>query len=409
MFKNYFTIARRSLLRNKGFSASNILSLTIGITCTIFIFLWVQDELAYDKFHKNFNSVYQIIAHRNFNNQVFTDRNMVMPLAQELEKVSPYVKNAVVATYRQPHIITYGEARLKKYGHTVSEHFFDMFSWKFIQGNAATALPDAYSIVLTQSAARSIFGEEDPVGKVVKMDNSYDSKVTAVVEDAPGNSTFQFDFINSFNYSGDSEKESMTNWGNSSWNVFVHLDQGASVEALEKNINEIKYQHDPSDKKISTYFAFPMSRWRLYSDFKDGKNVGGMIEYVRLFSIIALIILFIACVNFMNLATARSEKRAKEVGVRKTLGSGKKQLILQFILESIILSFIAFLFSVAAVYILLPAFNTLVDKHLILDLSRPLYWVGALLIVLGTGVIAGSYPAFFLQSGQGIEGRISPR
>lgn len=398
MFKNYFKIAFRSLLRNKGFSASNILSLTMGIACTIFIFLWVQDELAYDKFHKNFNSVYQIIAHRNFNNQVFTDRNMVMPLAQELEKISPYVEHAVVATYRQPHIITYGDARLKKYGHTVSEHFFDIFSWKFILGNAATALPDAYSIVLTQSAARSLFGEEDPIGKVVEMDNSYDSKVTAVVEDAPGNSTFQFDFINSFNYTGDSEKESMTNWGNSSWNVFVQLDQGASVEGLEKNINDIKYQHDPNDKKISTYFAFPMSRWHLYSDFKDGKNVGGMIQYIRLFSIIAFIILIIACVNFMNLATARSEKRAKEVGVRKTLGSAKKQLILQFILESIILSFIAFLFSVAAVFILLRAFNTLVDKHLVLDLSRPLYWVGALMIVIGTGVIAGSYPALYLSS-----------
>ena len=398
MIKNYFVIAYRSLLRNKGFSASNILSLTIGITCTIFIFLWVQDELAYDKFHKNFNSVYQVIAHRSFNNQVFTDRNMVMPLAQELEKVSPHLKHAVVTTHRQPLIITYGDTRLKKYGYTVSEHFFDIFSWKFILGNAATALPDAYSVVLTQSAARSLFGDEDPIGKVVKMDNSYDSKVTAVVEDMPGHSTFQFDFINSFNYTGDSERESMTNWGNSSWEVFLQLDQGASVEALEKNINEIKYQHDPNDKGISTYFAFPMNRWRLYSDFKDGKNVGGMIQYVRLFSIIALIILFIACVNFMNLATARSEKRAKEVGVRKTLGSGKKQLILQFILESIILSFIAFLFSLAAVYVLLPAFNTLVDKHLVLDLSRPLYWVGALMIVLGTGVIAGSYPALYLSS-----------
>jgi ABC-type antimicrobial peptide transport system permease subunit len=398
MFKNYFIIAYRSLLRNKGFSATNILSLTIGIACTIFIFLWVQDELGYDKFHKNFSSIYQVIAHRKFNNQVFTDRNMVMPLAKELEKSSPQIKNAVFTTYRQAHILTYGDSKLKKYGYTVSEHFFDMFSWKFIKGNASTAIPDAYSIVLTQSAARSLFGEDDPIGKVVKIDNSYDSKVTAVVADNPGNSTFQFDFINSFNYSGDSERESMTNWSNSSWNVFVQLTEGADRSSLEKNINEIKYQHDPNDKKISTYFTFPMSQWRLYSDFKDGKNVGGMVQYVRLFSIIALIILLIACVNFMNLATARSEKRAKEVGVRKTLGSDKKQLILQFFLESIILSFIAFVFSLLTVYLLLPSFNSLVDKHLTLDFAQPFYWLGSLMIIIGTGVLAGSYPALYLSS-----------
>jgi len=397
MIKNYLKIAWRNLFKNKGFSITNILGLTIGITCTIFIFLWVQDERAYDKFHNNYNNIYQVIAHRDFNNQIFTDRNMVLPLAKSIQDVSPQIKNAVVTTHRQSPILTYGDAKLKKYGYTVSEHFFDMFSWKFIKGTAATALPDAYSLVLTQSAAKALFGNADPINKVVRIDNDYDCKVTAIVEDPPGNSTFQFDFINMFNYSGDYEKRALTNWQNSSWTVFVQTAPGANMPAIDKIVNDIKHQHDPNDK-MSTYFTFPMSKWRLYSDFKDGKNTGGMIEYVKLFSVIAVIILLIACVNFMNLSTARSEKRAKEVGVRKTLGSGKKQLILQFFCESIILAFIAFVISVGAVNLLLPAFNQLVDKSLTLNIAQPFFWLGALAIILFTGLVAGSYPALYLSS-----------
>jgi ABC-type antimicrobial peptide transport system permease subunit len=175
------------------------------------------------------------------------------------------------------------------------------------------------------------------------------------------------------------------------------LQPGAKVDLLNKHINNVEKQHNPEDN-VSTYFTFPMSKWRLYSEFKDGKNIGGMIEYVRLFTVIALIILLIACVNFMNLSTARSEKRAKEVGIRKTLGSDKKQLVIQFFFESIILALIALLFSIAAVYLLLPSFNLLLDKHLSLNIARPLFWLGALCIVLFTGVVAGSYPALYLSS-----------
>lgn len=398
MIRNYFKIAWRNLFRNKSFAVTNLLGLTIGITCTILILLWVQDELAYDKFHANHKNIYQVMANRDFNNQVFTDPNMILPLADAIGKNSSQVKYAVVTTQRKPSILTYGDMALKKWGYTVSEHFFDMFSWKFIKGSAATALPDPYTIVLTQSAANAIFGKEDPINKVVKIDNGYNAKVTAIVADPPGNSTFRFDYINTFNYAGDAEKRSMTDWVNSSWNVFVQTNPNANIAVLEKNINDIKHQHDPGDKKISTYFAFPMNKWRLYSNFKDGKNTGGMIEYVRLFSIIAVIILLIACVNFMNLSTARSEKRSKEVGIRKTLGSNKKQLILQFFLESVILVFIAFAFAVVLVYLLLPFFNVLVDKHLSLDISQPYFWAGAGAIIVLTGIIAGSYPALYLSS-----------
>ncbi len=398
MIRSYFKIAWRNLFRNKGFSLTNILGLTIGMTCAILILLWVNDELSYNQSQKNYKDIYQVMANRKFNNQIFTDASMVLPLASEIEKNIPLVKNAVVVTYPSPINIAFGETKLKKSGYTVSDHFFDVFSVKFIKGNAASAINDPSSIVLTQSTAKAIFGNEDPIGKVLKIDNNNNVKVSAIVAEMPNNTTLQFDYLMPFNYSNDDVKHSMTEWVNSSWQVFVQTAPGANIATLQKEINELKYQHDPSDKKISTYFTFPMSKWRLYSDFKEGKNTGGMIEYVRMFSIIAIIILLIACVNFMNLSTARSEKRAKEVGIRKTLGSNKKQLIFQFFSESIILALISFILSVIAVYLLLPSFNHLVDKHLSLDITQPVFWLGALIIILFTGVVAGSYPALYLSS-----------
>ncbi len=398
MLKNYFKIAWRNLFRNKGFSLTNLLGLSIGMTCAILIFLWVQDELNYDKSQKNYKDIYQVMAHRDFNNQIFTDPSMVLPLAQSIEKEAVQVKHAVVTTHQQPANFSYGDVKLKKDGYTVSEHFFDVFSVNFLKGTPATAINDPSSIVLSNSAARALFGNDDPINKVVKIDNDNVAKVTGVFEDIPANTTLQFDYIRPFNYSNEDIKRAMTEWVSSSWLVFVQTMPGANIAALQKKINDIKIQHDPKDKKVSSYFTFPMSKWRLYSDFKDGKNAGGMIEYVRLFTIIAIIILLIACVNFMNLSTARSEKRAKEVGIRKTLGSHKKQLLLQFFTESIILAFISFVVSVLAVYLLLPSFNVLVDKHLVLNITRPVFWLGALIIILFTGIVAGSYPALYLSS-----------
>lgn len=396
MIKNYFKIAWRNLFRNKAFSITNLLGLVIGITSTMLIMFWVQDELTYDKFHKNYDNIYQVIANRDFKNQVFTDRNMVFPMSKALETGYPQIKNAVVMTYTQSHVLQLGDTRLKKQGYRVGGRFFDMFSWKTISGNPAAAISDPTSIVLTQSTAKAFFGDADPLGKVLRMDNDRDYKVAAVIADPPGNSTFRFDYINAFNYSDPAVKEQMNEWQNSSWNVFLQVAPGASLAQVDKIINEVK--HKNSEDPISTYFTFPMSRWRLYSDFNDGKNTGGMIENVRLFSIIAVIILLIACVNFMNLSTARSEKRAKEVGVRKTLGSGRRQLAIQFFFESMILATLAYAFSLVAVYLLLPSFNLLVNKQLSLQLAQPLFWIAGIAIILFTGIVAGSYPALYLSS-----------
>jgi putative ABC transport system permease protein len=397
MFKNYIKIAWRNLFRNKGFAITNLLGLMIGMTCTLLIFLWVKDELAYNKFHTNYKDIYQVIANRDFKNQMFTDHNMVLPLAKSLQETYPQIKNAVVSTYNDQHILTVGDKKLSKSGLTVSDRFFDMFTWQSIVGNPSQAIKDPKSIILTSSTARALFGNEDPINKVVRVDNNYDQKVSAIVQDPPHNSSIHFDFLQSYNYSNPDIVRAMNEWVNSSWQVYVQPVPGANLALLTKNINDMKRQHDPNDQ-ISSYFIFPMSKWRLYSDFKNGKNTGGMIEYVRLFSIIGIIILLIACVNFMNLSTARSEKRAKEVGIRKTLGSEKYQLIFQFFLESMILAVIAFIFSLIALYFLLPAFNLLVNKNLVFPYNEIRFWEISLIIVLLTGIVAGSYPALYLSS-----------
>lgn len=396
MFNNYLKIAWRNLWRSKGFTVINILGLTIGITCTILILLWVQDELTYDKFQKNYDNIYQVIANRDFNNQVFTDRSMALPLADALEKDLPQIKHAVVTTYPQQNLLAYNNNKIKKEGYYVSDHFFDIFSWQFVKGNAATALKEPNSIILTEDAAKAFFGDADPINKLLTIDNNKSVKVAAIVKQAPANSTFRFDWIMPFNYNDPDTKASMNEWINSSWNVFIQAVPGADTALLNKDITKIKRSH--GHDKISSYFVFPMSRWHLYSDFENGKNTGGMIEYVRLFSIIAVIILLIACINFMNLSTARSEKRAKEVGIRKTLGSNKKQLIFQFYCESFIITLIAFVLALIAVVLLLPSFNVMIDKHLSLNIIQPAFWIMAFSIILFTAFIAGSYPALYLSS-----------
>jgi putative ABC transport system permease protein len=342
MLKNYFRIAWRNLFRHKAFAASNLLGLTIGMTCSILIFLWVHDELSYDRFHRNYDNIFQLIANRDFKNNVFTDKNMVFPLAKSLGPGYPNIKNAVEMTYAQDHTLQVGDTKLKKSGYTVSEHFFDVFTWTFLQGVPAKAIADPGAIVLTASTAKALFGNEDPMGKLLKMDNDVSKKVSAVVADPPGNSTLNFDFVRLFDYSN--MQREMAEWRNSSWNVFVQTVPGSSPALLEKAANEVMQAHNQD--KISTYFAFPMNRWRLYSDFKDGKNTGGMIEYVRLFTGIAIIILLIACINFMNMSTARSEQRAKEVGIRKVLGASVLQMLVLISTEFLRLVVLAFAIAV---------------------------------------------------------------
>jgi putative ABC transport system permease protein len=397
MLRNYFKTAWRSLRKNKGFTITNLLGLTIGMTCSSLIFLWVHDELSYDRFHLNYDHIDQVLVNRGFNNGNYTDHSIVFPLAHALEKGYPAIRYAVVTTHNQDHILAYKDIRIKKGGYTVSEHFFDIFSWVFVEGNAATALTDPRSVVLTQSAAKAFFGNEDPMNKVLTIDNHDNLKVSAVVKDPPGNSSLSFDFVKLFDYSDPGLKMAMNEWNSASSQVYLQLAPGADSARVTKAIGDIMRLHDPANGGLG-YFLFPMSRWRLYADFTNGKNTGGLIDYVRLFSAIALIILLIACINFMNLSTARSGKRAKEVGIRKTLGSGTSQLRWQFLLESMMLAGISFVFSLVLTILMLPYFNGLVGKTLRLEPGDSVFWIGSAAIVVFTGLVAGSYPAFYLSS-----------
>ncbi len=393
MIRNYFKIAWRNLTKNKAFSVTNLLGLTIGITCTLFILLWVQNELSWNKFQKNYTSIRQVFVNRNFNGETVTDNAVALPIGDAAAESISQIKNAAFASYNEDHVLSLGDKKLKKSGLRVSKNYFNIFSWKFLKGNAATALANSEAVILSSSSARTFFVDEDPINKFLRLDNNFDVKVSAVVEDAPATSSVTFDFFTPFNYN----EAAMQDWQNSYTNLFVQTSANVDDASIEKSLNDLV-------KKRSTvapgtwYFFHPMSKWRLYSDFNGGKNTGGMIAYVKLFSIIAVVILLIACINFMNLSTARSEKRAKEVGIRKTLGSNKKQLILQFFFESMILAFTAFVLSIVVVWALLPAFNQLVDKQLVLTILTKEFWMVGLGIILFTGVLAGSYPAFYLSS-----------
>ncbi len=393
MFNNYFKIAWRNLMHNKAFSFTNLLGLTIGISCTMLILLWVQNELSWDTFQPNYSTTCQVMANRNFNGETTTDGALMLPFAKSIETNFPQVKNAAFTTFgSEPHVLTYGDKKLKQNALRVSEHYFRIFPWRFTKGNAAGAMSTPDALILTQATAKALFGNEEPMGKVVKLDNNFEVKVSGVMEDVPQNSTMQFDFITPFNY----DAAAMQDWQNCYTNLFVQVSGNINAEALGNSFTSLVKKHDPNVN--GQFFLHPMSKWRLYSDFKNGKSVGGMIEYVKLFTIIAIIILLIACVNFMNLSTARSEKRAKEVGIRKTLGSAKGQLMLQFFTESMILTLAAFVLSVGLVYATLPAFNIMVGKQLVLQFNHADFWIAAVAIILFTGLLAGSYPAIYLSS-----------
>ncbi|SHE35599.1 ABC transporter permease [Flavisolibacter ginsengisoli] len=396
MFKSYLKIAWRNIWRNKAFSITNLSGLTIGMTCTMLILLWVQDELNWDKFHPDHQDIYQVMVNRDFNGEVNTDKSVPFPLAEELKRNFPQVKNATTDNYGSDIILKYNETIIKRRALNVSQEYNDVFQWKVVKGSAARALANPEDIILTASTARSLFGDADPLGKVVRVDNHSDYTVSAVVEDVPANSSIQFNALLPFNPSSDFVKQASTDWVNCFSQTFIKLQPGTDVTALNKQISVLA--NSRGEKKNFVYFLHPMDKWRLYSDFKHGVNTGGMISYVKLFTVIAIIILLIACVNFMNLSTAKSEKRAKEVGIRKTLGSERKQLLLQFYSESMIFSFIAFLLSVGAVFLLLPLFNSMINKQLHLDILDPLFILLAIMLIVVTGLVAGSYPALYLSS-----------
>jgi ABC-type antimicrobial peptide transport system permease subunit len=398
MIKNYLKVAWRNLLRNKTFSLINVSGLTIGMACTMLIALWVYNEKNWDHYNKNYENIYHIFSNRNFNGEISTGPDMMYPLAKATKETMPDITHSAIVSFPANILLANGDKRLNKSMLTVSPEFFDIFSFDFIKGNAA-ALQDPDAMVITESTARSLFGETDVIGQSVRINNNRNAIVKAVVKDVPRNSTLQFEGLIPFNPSSPEIKQAENDWVNCNNRIIVSTKPGTNIAGLETKVLDLIKKRTGNENPTTrgSVVLHPMSKWRLYEEFRDGKNVGGRIQYVNLFTWVAVVILIIACVNFMNLSTARSEKRAKEVGIRKTLGSERKQLVWQFLSESVLLAIISFLLAVAVVYAAIPAFRQLLNIDVVIPYREPSLWGIALGIILLTGIFAGGYPAFYLS------------
>lgn len=397
MFRNYLKIALRNIKRHKGYSFINIVGLAIGMACCILILLWVQDELSYDRFHENADDIYRVIQDINFTDHSTTWSITQGPLGPSLKEDFPEIINATRITGRGLRL-TYNDKSYDEVVVMADGSLFEMFTFPLVKGDPATALSDPLSIVLSEEMAEKYFAGEDPIGKTIKADNQWDFQVTGVMKNIPHNSHLQFDFLIPFIF-GRELNYTVDRWGNSQFRTYVQLQKGVAAKEIIQKISGYLFEK-PTIEKDARLNLQPLTRIHLYSNY-EYDTAHGDIMYVTLFSLIAFFILLIACINFMNLATARSGNRAKEVGMRKVSGAHKTDIIKQFYGESILLAFIALLFAAIFVWLLLPVFNNLAAKELSLDIPGNLsILLGLLCIAVVTGIISGSYPALFLSTFQ---------
>ena len=403
MFKNYFKTAWRNLINNKVYSALNILGLATGMAVALIIGLWVYYQFSYDRFLSGYQQAYSVKFKYNNNGEIDVGSATCLPLAETLKKDIPGIRYATQTDWMGPHSLVVGDKKLYSGGAMAGSDFLKIFQYPLLKGKADVVLKNPYSIVLNETTAKALFGNEDPVNKIVRIDNSHDLKVTGVLRDVPSNSTLQFNYIVLFSYyfqNYDWVKNDVANWNDNSFQTFVALQPNVSYAQIEPKLKTIakKYGGDFYKTVNAELFMQPLKDRHLYTDFKNGIAVGGFIDYVKMFSIIGLLVLIIACINFMNLSTARSEKRAREVGIRKAVGSQRKSLILQFLIESVVITFIAFLLSLLIVQLALPAFKALTKTNISVPYGSSIFWFIMMGYVLLTGLVAGARPAFYLSS-----------
>lgn len=404
MFRNYFIITLRNLLKNRTYSFINIAGLSIGITCSLLILLWVFDQLSYDRFIPKADRLYQVWVNATFDGRVNSWNSLPLPSYEGLKPENVNIVNTCATDWGGDHLLTNGETRIRKRAFYASEEFLTMFEFPLLKGDAAKALAEPYAIVITEAAAKALFGEEDPIGKIIRLDNKDELKVTGLLKNVPSNSSFQFDALIPWKLYETNPwvKRNKENWGNYSFQVYMEINDPANQAIVENKIKDLLTRHGENDVPHEL-FLHPLTRWALYSNFENGKSAGGMIDYVKMFVVIAIFILVIACINFMNLSTARSERRAREVGIRKSVGSSKREIVLQFIGESLFISLLAFVIAVLLAQLMLPFYNGLVQKQLYIDYTAPEFWIFALVLICFTGVVSGSYPAFYLSSFQPVK------
>jgi ABC-type antimicrobial peptide transport system permease subunit len=413
MLKNYITIAWRNLIKNKAHTLINITGLSVGMAVAMLIGLWIWDELSYNKNFDSYDRIVQVWQNQTFNGVTGSQTAMPIPLGYKLrEDYKHDFKHVVLSTWTYGHIIAYGDKKLSKNGNYMQEEAPDLFTLKMLKGTRS-GLKDPSSILLSASLAKALFGDADPMLKTIKIDNEWNVKVTGVYEDMPHNSDFRdLGFIAPWDLYMTTMgwlKNARTRWGNNSWQIFAELKPGVQEAKVSAEIRDIKMQNikatgdNVGAMAKPAVFLHPLSKWHLHSEFKDGFNTGGDIKFVWMFGIIGVFVLLLACINFMNLSTARSEKRAKEVGIRKTVGSLKSQLISQFFIESVLISTFAFLVSLLLAQLTLPWFNSVADKTMHMLWGNPVFWLLGLSFSIITGLVAGSYPAFYLSSFQPVK------
>lgn len=398
MLKNYFKITWRGIANNKISSLINIGGLSVGMAVSFMLLLYVYNEYSFDKFHTNSDRLYQVFKNQPANGEIKTKPITPQLLAGALKKDFPEVENVARINESRDALIAYNDKGLKVNIIAADPSFLDLFSFEFVWGNKRTALSDPSAIILTESIAQATFGNRNPIGEVIKLDNQFPMKVSAVIKDHPQNSSFTFKAIMPWDgFLNQNPWLKGENWDNYSYFTYVLLKPGASANAVNLKIKNLIGEHFAPDKAVKL-FMYPYAQLHLHGEFKNGVNTGGSIEYVRLFLFLAIGILLIACINFMNLSTARSERRAREVGIRKAIGARRGMLIGQFMGESLLMAFIAFLFSLALILVMLPVFRNIININLSLPYANPWAWLMALAVTVFTGLVAGSYPALFLSS-----------
>ena len=400
MIRNYIVTALRNFKKSKFFTFINIFGLSIGIACSILILLWVSDELSFDKFHPKADRLYQVWVNTDFNNIIHTWPSLPLPTYAALKTADSNIKNTAIADRGADHLLTLGEKKLIMHGISVSEAFLTMFEFHLIYGDASMVLDNPSSIVITESTAKIFFGDDDPINKMIRVDDAGDLKVAGILKDIPKNSSFDFDFLLPWKYKRQMEPWIVANedtWQGYFLPAYVELNDATNKSDVENSIKNVLVDHGMEDMKPEL-FLYPMDRWRLHSRFDNGIEKGGLSDFVQMFSLIAIFIIVIACINFINLSTARSEKRAKEVGIRKSVGSNRFTLVMQFIAESMIISFIAYILAVFIAELTLPFYNNLVEKELFIDYRSWIFWSFSIVMVCVAGLISGSYPAFYLSS-----------
>lgn len=399
MIRNFFKVTYRNLLRHKGFSTINITGLAIGMATTILILLWIQDEVGYDRFHKNKDRIYEVWNRVPIDGEISTWNTTPVPLAAAIEKDLPEVERAVRVNSNNKYLLSVGEKKMIKSGAIVDTGFLQMFSFRMLQGDPTSALDDAYSVVLTKKTAKALFGNGDALGKIIKIGDKDHFTVAGILEDPPKNTRFNFEYLLPWAYLKYGEGQDL-GWYDNSISTYVMLKPHANYASATAKIKALKQRYTDEAREMKwELFIYPLDRWRLYSSFTGGvEDTKGRSTFISLFGIIAGFILLIACINFMNLSTARSEKRSKEVGIRKVMGSVRNQLVGQFLSESLMMVSISFLISIAIVVFCLPLFNEIANKKMTIPWSNSYFIVITLTFIIGTSILAGSYPALFLSS-----------